>query len=94
MMDETVTGRGFSLGAHHAAGPGWNVSTGRRMDMRATRANGGNWPRGVNLAALEREVGEYVDEARGRASQLHASCQAKSSSSLRCGRGRTRRDHS
>ena len=42
------------------------------MDMRTTRDNGGDWRRGVNLAALERDVGEYVDEARGRASQLHA----------------------
>ena len=42
------------------------------MNMRTTRDNGGDWRRGVNLAALEREVGEYVDEARGRASQLHA----------------------
>jgi hypothetical protein len=47
------------------------------MDMRTTRDNGGDWRRGVNLAALEREVGEYVDEARGRASQLHAPCRAK-----------------
>ena len=47
------------------------------MNMRTTRDNGGDWRRGVNLAALEREVGEYVDEARGRASQLHAPCRAK-----------------
>ena len=40
------------------------------MDMRTTRDDGGNWRRSVNLAALEREVGEYVDEARGRASGL------------------------
>ena len=46
------------------------------MDMRTTRDNGGDWRRGVNLAALEREVGEYVDEARGRASQLDAPCRA------------------
>ena len=42
------------------------------MNMRTTGDNGGNGRRGVNLAALERDVGEYVDEARGRASQLHA----------------------
>ena len=47
------------------------------MNMRTTRDNGGDWRRGVNLAALEREVGEYVDEARGRASQLHAPRRAK-----------------
>ena len=47
------------------------------MDMRTTRDNGGNWRGGVNLAALEREVGEYVEEARGGASQRHALCQAK-----------------
>jgi hypothetical protein len=47
------------------------------MDMTATRDNGGNGRRGINLVALEREVGEYVDEARGRASQLHAPRQAK-----------------
>ena len=40
------------------------------MDM--TTSNGGNRRRTVNLAALEREVGEHVDEARGRASELHA----------------------
>ena len=45
------------------------------MDM--TTSNGGNRRRTVNLAALEREVGEHVDEARGRASQLHAPCRAK-----------------
>ena len=47
------------------------------MDMRTTRDDGGNWRRSVNLAALEREVGEYVEETRGRASQLHAPRQAK-----------------
>ena len=47
------------------------------MDMRTTRDNGGNSRPAVTLAALEREVGEYVDEARGRASQLHAPCRAK-----------------
>ena len=47
------------------------------MNMKTTGDNGGNGRRGVNLAALERDVGEYVDEARGRASQLHAPRQAK-----------------
>ena len=35
--------------------------------MTTTRDNEGNSRRGFNLVALEREVGEYVDEARGRA---------------------------
>ena len=47
------------------------------MAMTTTRDNEGNSRRGFNLVALEREVGEYVDEARGRASQLHAPRQAK-----------------
>ena len=34
------------------------------MDMTTTRDNGGNRRRAVNLAALEREVGEHVNEAR------------------------------
>ena len=45
--------------------------------MTTTRDNEGNSRRGVNLVALEREVGEYVDEARGRASQLPAPYGAK-----------------
>ena len=45
--------------------------------MTTTRDNEGNSRRGFNLVALEREVGEYVDEARGRASQLHAPRQAE-----------------
>jgi len=44
------------------------------MDM--TTSNGGNRRRTVNLAALEREVGEHVDEARGRASELYAPSRA------------------
>ena len=47
------------------------------MDMTATRDNGGNGRRGVNLVALEREVGEYVEETRGGTSQLHAPDQAQ-----------------
>ena len=47
------------------------------MAMTTTRDNEGNSRRGINLVALEREVGEYVDEARGRASQLPAPRQAK-----------------
>jgi hypothetical protein len=35
--------------------------------MTTTRDNEGNSRRGVNLVALEREVGEYVDEARADA---------------------------
>jgi hypothetical protein len=46
------------------------------MDMDMTTSNGGNRRRTVNLAALEREVGEHVDEARGRASELHAPSRA------------------
>ena len=45
--------------------------------MTTTRDNGGNARRGVNLVALEREVGEYVEEARGRASQSPAPRQAE-----------------
>ena len=45
--------------------------------MTTTRDNEGNSRRGFNLVALEREVGEYVEETRGRASQLHAPRQAK-----------------
>jgi hypothetical protein len=45
--------------------------------MTTTRDNGGNWRLGVNLATLEREVGEYVEETSGRASQLPAQCGAK-----------------
>ena len=47
------------------------------MDMTTTRDNGGNSRRAVSLAALEREVGEYVEETRGCASQLHAPGQAQ-----------------
>ena len=45
--------------------------------MTTTRDNEGNSRQGFNLLALEHEIGEYVDEARGRASQLHAPCRAK-----------------
>ena len=45
--------------------------------MTTTRDNEGNSRRGFNLLALEREVGEYVEESRGRASQPLAPHHAK-----------------
>jgi hypothetical protein len=70
MMDETVTVPG--AGVFRWCTPCCCA----RMELfdrgEDTRDSGSTWRRDVDLAALEREVGTYADDARERASQLRA----------------------